>query len=356
MQPLAPKGDLPKLSVMAAILAVTAIALVACPSDAQARDKPEAARQAALVELGRHLFYDIRLSGPGYMACASCHKPEKAFTDGRPVAIGVTGERHTRNTPTLANVGNLKVLGWANPNPQTLEAQMLRPLFSENPVEMGTRGHEAPVLLHIASNAVYRDLFKRAFRETPPRITFTNITRAIAAFQRNIISLDSAYDRFMAGITMALSPSARSGLALFTSERTGCARCHSPPHFTDQRFHNTGLYNVDGIGGLPGTDQGLANETGRSEDTGRFRTPTLRNIAVTAPYMHDGSLASLSDVIAHYAAGGRAAIRSAPSPRRSAYVTGFELSEHEKKDLIRFLESLTDHQFLNDPALMTPFR
>lgn len=340
----------------AGALVTAAILFAAFSTGTAARQQPPSRQHATLIELGRHLFYDIRLSGPGYMSCASCHKPEKAFTDGRPVAIGVTGERHTRNTPTLANVGDLKLLGWANPAPQSLEAQMLRPLFSETPVEMGTRGHETPVLLHISSNAVYRELFEGAFPAQPAPINFDNITRAIAAFQRTLISRDSPYDRFAAGDRNALSPEARQGLALFTGERAKCSQCHQPPHFTDQRFHNTGLYNADGTGDLPGTDKGLANETGQTADTGRFRTPTLRNITVTAPYMRDGSITSLGDVIAHYAAGGQAAVGAKPSPRRSPLVAGFKISEAEKRHLLRFLESLTDERFLTKPELQTPFR
>lgn len=356
MRPHPPHKAARSCPSLACALFLAAIVFATSYTNSAARQQPPSRQHATMVELGRHLFYDIRLSGPGYMSCATCHKPEKAFTDSRPVAIGVTGERHTRNTPTLANIGDFKLLGWANPEPQSLEAQMLRPLFSETPIEMGTRGHETPVLLHISSNAVYRELFEGAFPEQPAPINFDNITRAIAAFQRTLVSRDSPYDRFAAGDTSALSPAARKGLAVFTGKRAQCSQCHQPPHFTDQRFHNTGLYNVNGTGDLPGPDKGLANETGRSADTGRFRTPALRNIAVTAPYMHDGSIASLADVIAHYAAGGRAAIGGSASPRRSPLVIGFDISQAEKQQLLRFLESLTDERFLTRPELQTPFR
>lgn len=315
------------------------------------------------VELGRRLFFDIRLSGPGYMACATCHKPELAFTDGRKVAIGVTGERHSRNTPTLANVGYLKRLGWAQPRPERLEVQLLRPMFGENPVEMGTLGHEVPVLTHVRSNSVYRDLFRAAFprhaEAVDDAISFDTIARAIAAFQRTIVSGSSAYDAFAGGREAALSGAARRGLKLFNSARLQCSVCHVPPFFTDAvrdvRFHNTGLYNVDGAGGLPGDDQGLANET-RATDTGRYRTPTLRNVAVTGPYMHDGSVATLAAVIDHYAAGGRAARDGRPSPLRSPLVRGFQISTGERRDLIAFLESLTDKAFLADPNYRSPFQ
>lgn len=317
----------------------------------------------AKVELGRHLFFDIRLSGPGYMACATCHKPELAFTDGRKVAIGVTGERHSRNTPTLANVGYLKRLGWAQPKAERLEEQLRRPMFGDNPVEMGTRGHEVPVLGHIRSNSVYRRLFGAAFPRRAEgeadAISFETIALAIAAFQRTIVSGSSPYDAFAAGRDTALSGAARRGLKLFSSDRLKCSVCHVPPFFTEAahhvRFHNTGLYNIDGAGGLPGEDQGLANETDKL-DTGRYRTPTLRNVAVTAPYMHDGSIATLAAVIDHYAAGGRAARDGSPSPLRSPLVRGFQITPAERRDLIAFLESLTDKALLADPKFQSPFQ
>lgn len=299
------------------------------------------------------------------MACATCHKPELAFTDGRKVAIGVTGQRHTRNTPTLANVAYLSRFGWAQPKLEPLEVQLRRPMFGENPVEMGTLGHEVPVLTHIRSNSIYRQLFQSAFpqeaKATSDAISFATIGRAIAAFQRTIVSGDTAYDKFAAGDRSALSVAARRGFELFMSARMKCSACHVPPFFTDAaggeaHFHNTGLYNVDGNGRLPGTDQGLANETNRPTDIGRFRTPTLRNIAATAPYMHDGSLATLDDVLDHYAAGGRAARRGKPSPLRSRLVAGFNLLASERRDLIAFLEGLTDRAFLAEPRYRTPYR
>lgn len=318
----------------------------------------------AKIELGRRLFFDIRLSGPGYTACATCHKPELAFTDGRKVAIGVTGQRHTRNTPTLTNVAYLSRFGWAQPKREPLEVQLRRPMFGENPIEMGTLGHEVPVLTHIRSNSVYRQLFETAFSEESTAandaISFDTIGRAIAAFQRTIVSGNASYDMFIAGDPSALSSTAQRGLRLFKSERLKCSTCHIPPFFTDAigsvRFHNTGLYNVNGAGGLPGTDQGLANETKKPADIGRFRTPTLRNIEVTAPYMHDGSIMSLKDVVDHYAAGGRAAQQGKPSPLRSSLIRSFEISSAERRDLIAFLKSLTDATFLAEPRYRTPYR
>lgn len=195
-------------NIMAPLTLLPLACLPATGTLARENTTPTGDEITARTELGRRLFYDIRLAGPGYMSCASCHKPEKTFTDGRPVAIGVTGERHTRNTPTLANVPDLPILGWANPSPQSFEHRMLRPLFSQTPIEMGTRDYEQPVLLHISSNAIYRELFARAFHNDPAPVSFGNITRAIADFQRTIISRDSPYDRYAAGDRDALSPAA----------------------------------------------------------------------------------------------------------------------------------------------------
>ncbi|MEZ5669056.1 MAG: di-heme enzyme [Alphaproteobacteria bacterium] len=316
----------------------------------------------AKVELGRHLFFDSRLSGPGYMSCGTCHRPELGFSDGRPVAIGSTGQAHPRNTPGLANVGYFAVLTWADPAETALETQSSAPLFGREPiVEMMTDSRRAEVLRRFEGDAVYRRLFAAAFPETGGAIDFASIQRALAAFQRTLISDDSPYDRFARdGEAGAMSAAAQRGLALFASERLHCVACHVPPHFTDAatgaHFHNTGLYNLDGAGGLPAGNRGLIDRTGAPGDMGRFRTPSLRNVAVTAPYMHDGSIATLDAVVDAYAAGGRAAVDGARSPLASPLVAGFALTPGERADLIAFLEALTDDGFLTDERLQSPFR
>ncbi|MCY1033083.1 di-heme enzyme, partial [Corallococcus sp. BB11-1] len=194
------------------------------------------------------------------------------------------------------------------------------------------------------------------------------LTRSLSAFQRALISGTAPYDRYLyGGAVEALSPAAKRGMELFLSERLECDHCHSGFNFQDATvhdatpepilpYHNTGLYNEDGQGAYPATDPGLIELTGRAEDMGRFRAPSLRNVAVTAPYMHDGSLETLSDVLDHYAAGGlaRAANGGAASPLQSPFVRGFTLTPGEKADVIAFLESLTDTEFLNDPRFADP--
>jgi cytochrome c peroxidase len=194
------------------------------------------------------------------------------------------------------------------------------------------------------------------------------VVRAIAAFQRTLLSGNSPYDRYTYRNELdALPPPARRGMELFFSERLECFHCHQGFAFSDSvkhketafpeiTFHNTNLYNVDGRGSYPATDKGLQEFTSKPEDMGRFRALTLRNIAVTAPYMHDGSLATLSEVLDHYAAGGRARAQIGElSPYQSEFVRGFTLTPQEKEDLIAFLESLTDTEFLTDPRFSDPF-
>ncbi len=322
---------------------------------------PDNPMNASKVELGRRLFYDIRLSGPGYMACATCHVQKNGFAERRRVSLGITGQRHRRNAPGLANVGYFSTLTWANHRERRLEKQLQRPLFGTDPVEMGAKGHEAAILRHIADNSVYRALFASAFPSEPGRIDFALVAKAIAAFQRTLISRSAPYDLYKyANQPDAISAAAKRGEALFFGDRLKCGRCHIPPLFGGPGdlagFHNTGLYNVDGKGGQPPADKGLAEQTGKSGDLGKFRTPSLRNVSVTGPYMHDGSMDDLDAVIDHYAAGGRAARQGLASPLRSPLVAGFSLTGTERSDLLAFLESLTDRDFLDNPRLATPFR
>jgi len=312
------------------------------------------------VELGRRLFYELNLAGPSYMSCATCHDPSKAFTDGRPVAIGITGEFHPRNSMALQNVAYHAVLTWADPATVSLERQMLTPMFGQHPEEMAVTGFEGRVLDYLTHDPIYPGLFAAAFPDRAGAIDFDAITMAIAAFERTLVSADAPYDRYRyAGDEAALSEAAKRGADLFNSERLACGYCHTGLHLTDAipepRFHNTGLYNIDGAGTLPEDNQGLIEHTGRAEDMGKFRTPMLRNVALTAPYMHDGSLATLDAVVDHYAAGGESARTGTRSPLGSPLVMGFELSAGEKADLIAFLESLTDETFLSDPDIRSPF-
>ncbi len=327
----------------------------------------------AKVELGRFLFYERRLSIDGNTSCATCHQQARAFTDGRGVAIGATGEKHPRNTMGLANTAYMPVLTWANPEQRALETQALVPMFGEHPVEMGLAGKEAEIARLLRRDPRYERLFKAAFTADADPYTLENLTRALAAFQRTLLSFDSPYDRYRhGGDKRAISSAAKRGEALFFSERLECFHCHGGVNFSDSvvherlptpeiAFHNTGLYNLDRKGAYPAGNSGLIEHTGKAADMGRFRTPSLRNVAVTAPYMHDGSIATLPAVIEHYMQGGRT-IRSGPdrgrgaaNPYKSEFVKGFKLAPSERNDLIAFLNSLTDRRFLADPAFSDPF-
>lgn len=333
---------------------------------------PEEPLTDALVDLGRHLFYDARLSDDGTIACASCHEQARAFSDGRETSVGIGGAIGRRNAPGLANVAYFPTLTWVNPHFDTLEFQALTPMFGTEPAEMGNAGHEEALFARLAADPWYRSAFARAFPQRPAPDLFT-ITRALAAFERTLLSFDSAYDRATYGHDAeAMSDSARRGQELFFGHPFECYHCHAAPllsdniqtarmPFPENAYHNTGLYNIGGTGAYPVGATGLAEFTARPEDMGRFRTPSLRYLALTAPYMHDGSIPSLRDVILHYAAGGRTiadgphAGIGARNPWRDPLVTGFAITEAQIADLIAFLESLTDARFTTDPAFADPW-
>ncbi len=316
------------------------------------------------VDLGRRLFYDTRLSGNGTFACASCHQQARAFTDGRARAIGSTGALHARSAMSLTNVAYNASLGWADPTLRTLEAQMAVPMFNEHPIELGLKGREAAVLSRLSAEPDDRARFQAAFPDDAAPVTLANIVKAIASFERTLVSGDSPLDRYLYRDDKRAMPApALRGMKAFFSGRLRCAECHGsfnlsgPVDFEGAGtageklvlvFHNTGLYDIDGHGAYPAIDRGLVDITRRTADMGRFRAPTLRNIAVTAPYMHDGSVPTLEAAIAHYATGGR------PSPYRSDRVRGFLMSAGDKADLVAFLESLTDRGFLTNPAFAAP--
>jgi len=324
------------------------------------------------VELGRWLFYDTRLSGNNTMSCGTCHRQALAFTDGKTNSIGSTGVRHPRSSMSLVNVAYASRLTWANPLLDRLEDQPLTPLLGENPVEMGMSGRDAEIGALLESEPNYRPLAKSAFPDDENPYSVLNAVRAIAAFVRSIVSFGSPYDAYLAGDSNALSPSAERGMALFFSERVECFHCHGGFNFTDSTthantdvervgFHNNGLYNLDASGAYPEDNTGLFDMTGKVRDMGRFKAPSLRNIALTKPYMHDGSIATLADVLDHYSRGGRLTATGENagdgrlSPFKSEFVDGFELSDSERADLIQFLGSLTDESVLTDERWSNPF-
>ncbi len=338
----------------------------------------------AKVRLGRYLFYDQRLSGNGSQSCASCHRQELAFTDGRRAPVGSTGEAHSRSAMSLVNVAYSSVLTWSDPGLRTLEDQALVPLLSEHPVEMGVKGHEDAVLATLRAAPVYVSLFREAFPEAFPRssgshedsgtpFTLQNVAKALAAFERSILSARSPWDRFHHGDADAISEAAKRGEVLFfTDGLAGCFRCHGGFNFSDAtdfqgntrtpaEFHNTGLYNLPGALSYPAPNLGIYSHTARAADIGKFKTPTLRNIQLTAPYMHDGSIATLDEVLDHYTAGGRTIERGPfagagrDNPHKDRRITGFTLTAQQREDLLAFLRSLTDGEVIRDPRFSNPW-
>ena len=321
------------------------------PSPLVPNDNP---MSAAKVALGKTLFFDEDLSFNQSTSCASCHQPEFAFSEPQKVAVGSTGQRHRRNTQSLVNVAYNSNLTWAHSGLERLEQQILIPMFSENPVELGITGHESEVLNRF-KNQSYSKLFEHAFDDSSAN--FDKIVKALASYVRSLTSFASPFDEYAyQNNDDAMSDVAKRGMELFFSEKFECFHCHGGFNFSqssqheNQRldlrpFHNTGLYNVDDKGAYPVNDQGLIDVSLQPQDMGKFRTPTLRNVEVSAPYMHDGSLATLSDVIEFYAAGGRGQGKS--NPLKSPFVAGFNLQLQQKQDIIAFLHSLTDRQFLN---------
>jgi cytochrome c peroxidase len=310
---------------------------------------------AAKVALGRRLFFDARLSSTGRYSCSSCHRPELAFTDGRAHAQGATGETVRRGAMSLTNVAYNPAFTWANARVRSLESQMRQPLFNEHPVEMGLNADGAAACNALSLDANYPAQFQSVFPGGPPAISMDHIIKAIAAFERTLISGRSPFDRYVFDDDRAALPeAAQRGMALFYTARIGCAQCHSGLNFSGPMvyeghgadlalFANTGLYDLDGRGAYPPADRGLIETTHRAADMGKFRVPTLRNVALTAPYMHDGSLPSLESVLDHYVRGGH------KSARQDARIRPIVLSATERSELLAFLGSLTDREFVDNP-------
>lgn len=292
------------------------------------------------VALGRHLFFDPILSVDSSRSCASCHLPALSFTDGAPRSTGVGGTGQ-RNAPSLVNVAyQYTGLFWDGRTP-TLEAQALHPVG--NPLEMG--GDWALVEKRLQRHADYPALFRSAFGiEHRTAINRRLVARALAQYQRTLISADSKFDRVQRG-EAAFTAAERRGWEIFFDFPGGpaageCGHCHSDPLFTNLEYFNNGLAMQGPV------DEGRALVTGRASDIGKFKTPSLRNVALTAPYMHDGRFATLEAVIDHYDSGGHYAENVNPNVRP------LHLTERDKADLIAFLHTLTDTAFVHRTAVV----
>jgi cytochrome c peroxidase len=310
---------------------------------------------AAKVELGRKLFFDKRLSSDGTISCATCHDPDLAFADGKKVAEGVGGKRGVRNSPSLLNAMFNSGQFWDG-RVESLEGQAVMPLV--NPDEMGSQTHDQ-VVTRLKNIPEYASQFQEVFASP---VTIDAIAKAIAAFERTLVSGNSPFDRFVSGERHALTEAAQRGLTIFRT-KARCTVCHSLnqsfPFLTDNNYRNTGVAsNYSGFPALMreavklaragarqmidalsraegGQELGRFIVTGNTLDVGAFRTPSLRNIELTAPYFHDGSAATLADVIRFYARGGN------DNPGRDWELQQINIDENEINDLIEFLKSLT---------------
>jgi cytochrome c peroxidase len=287
-------------------------------------DNPQ---DAAKIALGRQLFFDKRLSIDGSVSCASCHDPRKAFTDQRAKSIGIKGQLSERNAPSLLNAAFLKTAMF-DAHLQTLELQVIVPI--QEPVEMG---HNMKNLIKQLRQipeyqAAAQAIFSRDFDAWV-------LTRSISAFERSLLSMNAPFDQFMAGNTKAISKEQQAGWKLF-SEKLYCTKCHPAPYFTTFEAANNGLYkSYEGK-----TDQGRFRIHHDSSEIGTFKIPSLRNLPLTFPYMHDGSLQTIEEVLAHYQKGG------AKHPLQNKALVPFELTKSEKQQLLAFFNALVDTSYL----------
>jgi cytochrome c peroxidase len=280
------------------------------------------------VALGRRLFFEPLLSITGHYSCASCHDPARSFTDGKPRAVGTLGDTLPRNAMALVNVAYNVSFGWTKPSLRSLEAQMREPLLNTHPVELGLAEHEASTASRLAADPTYAQAFAAAFPNDGPPATFDHVIKAIASFERTLISGNSPFDRYVfQGDHAAVSAAAKRGMALFFAPAVGCGSCHSGFNFTGTWRDSQG-------------DTGKPAFANNGTSTRPMRIPTLRNVALTAPYMHDGRFPTLDAVLDHYFGLGEGAIRYDARLPRAA------LDMEQRADLIAFLMSLTDESFV----------
>ena len=326
-----PCGSLLRRSVSSVVLTTILSLIVAVGSRAEQTPAnpalpplaipPDNPQSEAKIALGAQLYFDPRLSVDNSISCATCHAPETAWANHDKVDTGVGGRMGTRNSGTVVDAAYMTFQFWDG-RAHTLEEQALGPIH--NPVEMGeTLEHAVRKLNAIAG---YKAQFHHVFGTA---VTADGIAKAIAAFERTVLSGPSPYDRFVAGDRAAMSESAMRGLELFGGQ-AGCSACHAPPMFSDQSFHNIGV----GMGRST-PDIGRESVTNDPADRGKFKTPALRNVALTWPYLHDGSAATLDDVVELYDSGG------VPNPTLDRRITPLGLTVPQQKDLVAFLRSLT---------------
>jgi len=299
------------------------------------------------VALGKKLFYEKRLSGNNTMSCATCHMPEVSFADSARLSVGIDGLLGNRNSPNIVNVGWMNRLFWDG-RAASVEEQALAPVV--NPVEM--HSNWTKVAHKLSADNAYVSLFEKAFGSTV--IDSTRVVKAIAQFERTLLSGDAPFDKFLtnqpSGWSTSDFSSAYNGFMVFMDENKGdCFHCHGDatnPLWTDNLFHNNGLDATF-------TDLGQGKVTQNPNDNGKFKTPTLRNLLFTPPYMHDGRFKTLEEVVNHYSTGLKHSPTIDPLMKK-VDLGGVNLSETDKIDLVMFLKSLTDSSFVKNPAYLDP--
>ena len=301
------------------------------------------------IDLGRFLFFDPLLSKDGSMSCASCHQPDKGFSDGLAKSVGVSGQQVSRSSPSLWNVGFLKRLFW-DARADSLESQAVGPLFDPN--EMGN--DPVTLLGNLRNNQHYPGMFKQAFSDSE-QIVLDDVATALAAFQSSLISLNSRYDQYAHGYHDALTEQEIAGLNVFRSFVARCAECHQPPLFTNNQIAVIGVPEKDG----DPFDPGAQNTFNAKKLRGGFKVPTLRNITKTAPYMHGGNLESLSEAVDFYNKGRGHAVPEGESLQIHWHIWEPNLTEQEIDHVVAFLGALTDESLTpvvprNVPSGLTP--
>jgi cytochrome c peroxidase len=308
------------------------------------------------------LFFDDKLSYNQTKSCASCHDPQFAFTDGYRKSVGADGENLRRNAPSILNTTYLKALTWGDSSIHAFSQQLIFPLFNEHPKELGWTSNELEIINRFKQDPFYQTLFSKAFPKEKNHFSTGFFLEAISAFENQLESLNSPYDQYLKGNKTAMNEKAIKGLALFNSTKLSCFKCHSL-NVTQQPllYANTGLYNLNEDGSYPASDQGLYEITKNTNDKGKFRVPSLRNILITAPYGHDGSVETIQQMIYIYQRGGRLIEGKENkgdgrfNKNKSSLINGFTLTDEEQVELIEFLAALTDTSYLRNKQLMNPF-
>lgn len=324
---------------------------------------PKKLSKAEEIKLGQLFFFDKRLSINKTKSCSSCHDPQFAFTDGYRTPTGVFGDVVPHNTPTLINIAGNSIFNWANPNITNLQQQSSIPLFGTHPIEMGMDSNDTKALDYVLADEQYSSILKK---NSINSLHWYFVKNCIAAYVKTLKFQNSKYDKWLKK-KVNFTKDEKAGMNLFFSDDLLCSRCHGGKDFDKPvnpdmyPYQNIGLYNIGDSNAYANNDNGVFAVTKDKEDIGRFKIPTLRNIVLTAPYFHDGSAATLEEVIETYAKGGRE-IKEGPykgngqlHPNKHPLIGSFTITAKQKEQLISFLNTLTDTSYLNKKLCQNPF-